>query len=187
MGKLIVWNVMSVDGYFEGAEPWDLSFHQTIWGTDLEALSQSQLAEAHALLFGRRTYEGMAAYWMAAEEEDPAIARAMNAIPKFVVTRTLDTAIWTNSALLGADWRGELAAIRRDTDKPIYLFGSAELMAGLLDADLVDELRIGVAPVLLGAGTRLFPDDGVLRNLSLAEARPLDSGGVLLRYTLPSS
>src|SRR5690606_12604746 len=63
LGKLIVWNIASVDGYFEGAEPWDLAHHETVWGDQLQALSISQLEDAEALIFGRRTYEGFAAYW----------------------------------------------------------------------------------------------------------------------------
>ena len=63
MGKLIIWNVMALDGAFEGATPWDLSMHETVWGPELKKLSDEQLGEAAVLLFGRKTYEGMRDYW----------------------------------------------------------------------------------------------------------------------------
>ena len=63
MRRLLVWNVMTLDGYFEGQEPWSLDFHQLVWGDELEALSRQQLRDAGLLLFGRRTYDGMASYW----------------------------------------------------------------------------------------------------------------------------
>lgn len=94
MGKLIIWNVMSLDGAFEGAAPWDLSMHETVWGPELEALSKEQLADASYLLFGRSTYEGMAQYWQSPETiaNDGEIAGGMNTAPKAVVSTTLQSA-----------------------------------------------------------------------------------------------
>ena len=86
MTKLIMWNLLSLDGYFEGAKSWDLDFHQSVWGDELERLSLEQLSSADGLLFGRITYEGMAAYWQTATGE---IADLMNRLPKVVV--------WTNT------------------------------------------------------------------------------------------
>ena len=102
MGRLIIWNVMSLDGAFEGATPWDLSMHETVWGPELEALSKQQLAEATVLLFGRATYEGMAQYWQSAEARsaEGEIAEGMNNAPKAVISTTLKSADWKNSRLL---------------------------------------------------------------------------------------
>ena len=81
MAKLIVWNIMSLDGAFEGATPWDLSMHETVWGPELETLSKEQLADGTILLFGRRTYEGMADYWQKAADEPGEISAGMNNAP----------------------------------------------------------------------------------------------------------
>jgi dihydrofolate reductase len=91
MGRLVVWNLMTLDGYFEGRNPWDLGFHETVWGDELEAFSLEQGNEIGTLLFGRRTYEGMAGYW---SQETGTIADMMNSIDKAVATRTLDEATW---------------------------------------------------------------------------------------------
>jgi dihydrofolate reductase len=180
MGKLIVWNVMSLDGCFEGAEPWDLSMHETVWGPELEQLSKQQLADATILLFGRRTYQGMAEYW---RKEKGEIADGMNTAPKAVVSTTLKNADWNNSRLLrGID---DVAGLKRDAGgKNIFIFGSAELTSSLREAGLIDEYRICVAPLLLGktGGASMFkPTDGRQR-LELIEARPIDGGGVILFY-----
>ena len=94
MAKLIIWNIMSLDGAFEGATAWDLSMHETVWGPELKKLSDDQLAEAALLLFGRRTYEGMRDYWSTSTESE---APAMNKTPKAVVSSTLANADWNYS------------------------------------------------------------------------------------------
>jgi len=98
MTKLIMWNLISLDGFFEGAKNWDLDFHQSVWGDELESLSLEQLRSADGPLFGRITYEGMAAYWQTATGE---IADFMNRLPKVVVSRTLERPNWTNTRLIG--------------------------------------------------------------------------------------
>src|SRR5512135_1989212 len=100
MSRLIMWNLITLDGYFEGAKPWDLEFHTSVWGDELERLSIEQLDAADRLIFGRATYEGMAAYWQPATG---AVAERMNAIPKVVCSRTLDRADWRNTSLVKGD------------------------------------------------------------------------------------
>jgi dihydrofolate reductase len=92
MSKLIMWNVMTLDGLFEGAKNWDLGFHQTVWGDELERFSIEQLETADRLIFGRVTYEGMAAYWQTATGE---VADFMNRLPKVVFSRALERAVGT--------------------------------------------------------------------------------------------
>ena len=87
MRKLIMWNLITLDGYFEGAKNWDLPWHEQVWGEELERFSLEQLESADMLLFGRVTYEGMAAYWQTAQGK---IADYMNSLPKVVCSRTLD-------------------------------------------------------------------------------------------------
>src|SRR5512143_3978230 len=100
MRKLIMWNLITLDGFFEGAKSWDLDWHEEVWGDDLERLSLDQLHSADLLLFGRVTYEGMAAYWKSAQGE---IADLMNGLPKVVFSRTLATADWSHTTLVRDD------------------------------------------------------------------------------------
>ncbi|MEH2533412.1 hypothetical protein V1277_000204 [Bradyrhizobium sp. AZCC 1588] len=100
MRRLVVWNVMTLDGYFEGKSPWDLGFLETIWGDELEAFSLEQGREIGTLLFGRRTYEGMASHWATATG---VVADMMNSVEKAVATRTLDKATWNTTRLLKGD------------------------------------------------------------------------------------
>lgn len=180
MGKLIIWNVMALDGAFEGATPWDLSMHETVWGPELKKLSDEQLGEAAVLLFGRKTYEGMRDYWSTSTEDE---APAMNNTPKVVVSSTLKTADWNNSRVLRS--LDDVAALKRDAgDKNVFVFGSAELTSSLRQAGLIDEYRICVAPLLLGktGGAPMFkPTDDRLR-LDLIKAEAISGGGVLLCY-----
>lgn len=146
MSKLVIWNIMSLDGCFEGATPWDLSMHETVWGPDLKKLSDEQLGEAAVLLFGRRTYEGMRDYWSGSTEDE---AGAMNSLPKVVVSATLTDANWNNSRLLRSI--DDVKALKKDSGaKNIYVFGSAQLASSLREAGLIDEYRICIAPLLLG-------------------------------------
>lgn len=180
MAKLIVWNVMSLDGAFEGATPWDLSLHETVWGPELKKLSDEQLGEATVLLFGRNTYEGMRDYWTTATEDE---AAAMNNTPKAVVSSTLTKADWNNSRLLRS--LDDVKALKKDAgDKNIFVFGSATLTSSLREAGLIDEYRICIAPLLLGrtGGAPLFKPTDERQRLNLIEARPITGGGVILFY-----
>ncbi|MBW9063562.1 dihydrofolate reductase [Rhizobium herbae] len=185
MGKVVVWNLMSLDGYFEGASKWDLDFHLLVWGPELEALSKEFGEKAEALVFGRVTYEGMKAYWTTTED-DTEIKTFMNALPKIVASRTLKDADWNNSRV-ASDIAGELKRLKQASGKNIYIFGSAELVASLLPDDVIDEIMVCVVPVLLGRGTRLFKPANERTSLKLLESRPLQSGGVILRYETEKS
>lgn len=182
MRKIIAWNVMTLDGFFEGDQPWKLDFHSTVWGEELEQLSKEQLADAGCILFGRKTYEGMAAHWTSAATEPGEIADAMNSTQKAVASRTLDAADWNNTRLLKGEAAEAIAALKQEPGKTIYIFGSADLIDTLMRADLIDEHRICIAPVILGSGTPLFKSADAMRNFTLIDARPLTNGGVILRY-----
>jgi dihydrofolate reductase len=177
--RLIVWNMMTLDGFFEGREPWAIDWHEYVWGEELERFSLEQGREVGTLLFGRRTYEGMAAYWSTATGD---IAAFMNGIPKVVFSNTLERAEWNNTRLVPGRAEDAVAELKQDDGKDLFIFGSAELVGSLTARRLVDEYRIGLNPLLLGGGTPHFkPSDERLR-LELLEARPLRSGVVLLRY-----
>ena len=180
MRRLVMWNLVTLDGYFEGPESWTIDWVEEVWGDELERFSLEQAREIGALLFGRVTYEGMAAHWPSAKGE---IADFMNAVPKVVVSRTLERADWHNTSLVREDAVGEVARLKQETGKDLYVFGSADLSASLIGADLFDEYRLGLVPILLGAGNPLFKPGGGRRRLQLLEARALGRGCVLLRYT----
>ncbi len=174
-----MWNLITLDGYFEGAKPWDLEFHQSIWGEELERLSIEQLKGADRLIFGRATYEGMAAYWTTETGE---VADLMNGIAKVVCSRSLGRADWNHTTLVKGDAVAAVRDLKGRGDGMSFVFGSADLSATLTSAGLFDEYRIAVAPVILGRGTTLFGRGLDTRRLRLLEARTLANGGVILRY-----
>lgn len=180
MRKLIMWNFITLDGYFEGKQNWDLSFHDTVWGKELEKLSLEQLHSADCLVFGRVTYEGMAAYWTKAEGD---IADLMNKIPKFVFSKTLKAVDWNNSTLIKENASAEIKKIKAQGSGDMYVFGSANLSETFINENLFDEYRIGIAPVILGVGRPLFRQGISPQNLSLVSTQQLSTGGVVLKYT----
>lgn len=177
MSRLVMWNLMTFDGFFEGPTRWDLSFHEYVWGPELEELSLEQLAAADALLFGRVTYEGMAAYWATATG---AIAELMNSVPKIVFSRTLATADWNNTRLVNRSAQEEVRELKRAGGRDLYVFGSADLSASLMEDDLFDEYRLCVVPVVLGAGTPLFKPAAGRKAMRIRQTRQLKTGGVVL-------
>jgi dihydrofolate reductase len=181
-----MWNVMTLDGFFEGPKSWDLNFHDTVWGDELEKISIDQLKAADCLLFGRVTYEGMAAYWSNAEgTAEDSVAKLMNAIPKIVFSRTLAAADWKNTRLVKGSAEDEVAKLRTEKGKDILIFGSANLSASLAHRGLIDEYRICIAPLSIGVGSPLFKAGTPLK-LKLLDVKTLKSGGVILRYAPPA-
>jgi dihydrofolate reductase len=178
MRKLIMWNVVTLDGYFEGKKPWDLDFHQTVWGEELEELSIEQLKSADMIIYGEKTYKGMAEYWVSEKGET---AKYMNELPKVVCSPTLKTANWNNTTII-KDAVTEIPKLKKEGDGNMFVFGSAVLSDSLIKAGLFDEYRLCVAPVILGKGRRLFAKGLPYTELSLLEAKPLKTGGVILRY-----
>jgi dihydrofolate reductase len=175
-----MWNIITLDGYFEGNHNWDLSFHNVVWGKELETLSIEQLHSADYLVFGRVTYEGMAAYWTKEEGE---IADLMNNIPKLVFSRTLETADWENTTLIKENAPAEIKKLKEQGGRDMYVFGSANLSETFVNEDLFDEYRIGIAPVILGSGRPLFRQGLSSKRLSLITTQQLLTGGVVLKYT----
>ncbi len=182
MANLIMWNLATLDGYFEGREPWQLEWHDDAWGDELERFSLDQSIEVGALLFGRKTYEGMAAYWQTATGEISEIAEFMNAVPKVVFSRTLSKADWNNTRLVSGSAEDEVARLKDQPGKDLFVFGSAELSASLMRAGLFDEYRVCIAPIVAGGGNPLFKQHPDPLHLTLEEARPLRTGAIILRY-----
>jgi dihydrofolate reductase len=179
MRKLIMWNLITLDGYFEGTQNWDLNFHELVWGKELEKLSIEQLHSADFLVFGRVTYEGMAAHWT---KEKGEIADLMNSIPKLVCSRTLNSADWNNTTLIKENASSEIRKLKEQGSGDMYVFGSAILSETFMNDDLFDEYRIVIAPVILGSGRPLFRQGITSKKLSLVSMQQLLTGGVVIKY-----
>jgi dihydrofolate reductase len=177
MAKLIMWNLMTLDGYVEGPDR-DISWHFDVWSEELEKLSIEQLKSASGLMFGRVTYELMAKHWPGATGE---VADLMNALPKYVFSRTLKRSDWNNTQVFGTDVPDRVAGLKREGTKDIFLFGSADLAASLIPHELIDEFRIAVNPIILGGGTPLFKQ-GERVKLKLLDAKTLSTGIVIQPY-----
>ena len=141
------------------------------------------LNEAGGFLFGRRTYEGFAAHWPNASEEEQVIARPLNTKPKYVASRTLtEPLMWQNSTLLRGDVVGAVGALKREAGADLHVMGSTQLVQTLIEHDLVDEFQLMIDPLVLGRGKRIFPNDGVLRALRLVESKVTTTGAILATY-----
>jgi dihydrofolate reductase len=137
---------------------------------------------AEALLFGRRTWEGMAAAWP--ERAGDPYADQMNAIGKYVASRTLTAAdmTWNTTLLPGDRAVDEIAALRAREGGDLVLWGSASLATSLVAAGLVDQLNLMIEPILLGGGKRIFPEDGGARPLELVQSVPTATGVIVCTY-----
>jgi dihydrofolate reductase len=176
-----MWNLITLDGYFEGVNSWDLDFHELVWGKELEDLSIEQLKSADILMFGKTTYLGMADYWTTTVE-DGQIAKFMNEIQKVVCSTTLKSTNWNNTTIL-SNAVAEITKLKKEGNGNMFVFGSGNLSKSLMKAGLFDEYRLCIAPVFLGKG-KLLIDQGIQnQKLKLIEARPLATGGVILKYT----
>ncbi len=178
MRKLIMWNAITLDGCFEGEKNWDLDFHNMVWGPELEQLSIEQLKSADMLIFGNVTYEGMAKYWQTAKGE---VAELMNNIKKVVCSRTLERTDWNKTTIV-RDAVTEIRKLKQEGNKDMFVFGSSVLSENLMNAELFDEIRLCVVPVILGKGRRLFTDEVKKQNLKIIESRQLTTSGIILRY-----
>jgi dihydrofolate reductase len=192
MRKVVVFEWMSLDGVVQAPaysdEDTSGGFKHGGWHLQyFEERSMKWVVEtvsgAGGFLFGRRTYDVFAAHWPKASQEEQALARPLNALPKYVASRTLKEPLaWQNSMLLGGDVAESVTKLRRQDGKPLLVIGSTELAAALLAHDLVDELRLMIDPVVLGGGKRFFRDDGVCRRLTLAASETTSTGAILATY-----
>jgi len=186
MGSIVVTEFISLDGVIEdpgGAEDyrhggWTFEIER---GAEGDEFKLEELMEAEAQLLGRVTYEGFAAAWPKMEDE-AGFAEKMNSMPKYVVSSTLERADWQNTTILSGDPARSVAALKEDVEGVILLAGSATLAKALIEAGLVDELRLMVFPVLLGEGKRLFPEGAAKHPLALIEAKTVGAGISLVRY-----
>jgi dihydrofolate reductase len=192
MGRLIVSEFVSLNGVMEapGGEPthphtgWTF---KSIYGDDHYAYKDEELREAEFLLLGRKTYEGFAAAWPGRLGTGDPFAEKINTMPKYVISSTLTDPEWENTTVLSGDPIEEVSKLRDADGGPILVNGSAQLVHALGKADLVDEWRAMVHPVLVADGLRMFPDPDDMKKLRLEDVRTYDSGVALLIYVAANS
>jgi dihydrofolate reductase len=179
MGKIILFNMVTLEGFFSGLNG-EIDWHHT--DDEFDHFAAEQLSSVDTLLFGRITYEGMASYWTteAALINDPIVAEQMNSLSKIVVSRTLEKADWQNTTLLRD--AEALRQLKEQSGKDLMIFGSARLSTSLTHLGLIDEYRIMVNPVILGEGIPLFSGVNEQLPLKLLITRAFRSGNVLLIY-----
>jgi dihydrofolate reductase len=184
MGKIAVSQNVSLDGVMQSPGSTDVPFKYRGWAVDFDGGPESdrfqleQAQNAGALLLGRVTYEAMHAFWPTTEGE---FAERLNELPKYIVSSTLTDLPW-NATVLGDDWPGVVARLRKELDGDVLVYGSRRLARALIGMGLVDELRLLVYPVVLGAGDRLFGETEDKIPLRLVESRPLEGGLVGMIY-----
>ncbi len=182
MSKVVFQNMISLDGFFEGAQKWEIDWHTV--GEEFNVFAIAALKNAQALIFGGVTYQGMAAYWPTPEgmKDDPDVAGLMNSLPKIVFSRTLEKADWSNTRQVKGDAVEEISRLKSQPGKDLLIFGSADLASTLIQHGLVDEYRIFVNPILLGQGTPLFKGLKSRLPLRLVDSKVFKNGLVLLVY-----
>jgi dihydrofolate reductase len=194
MRKVIVNEWMTLDGVVQapGAADEDTTggFKHGGWHLPyFDDLSRDWVVEGYAkaggFLFGRRTYESLAAYWPKASEEEQPVAEPLNTKPKYVASRTLTGPLaWQNSTVLQGDVAAAVAGLKREDGDDLHVIGSSELAQTLMEHGLVDELRVMIDPLLVGGGKRIFRDDGARRPLRLVEGKVTTTGAILATYAL---
>jgi dihydrofolate reductase len=188
--KLVVIEFLSLDGVLQApGDPdedteggfrhggWQRPYFDDVFG----AAAAEGMAATDAHLFGRKTYEIMAAYWPTAPSDDP-FAQHLNSTQKYVASNTLTNLHWRNSTLLEGDVGEEVAKLKQQPGKNIGVLGSGDLVQTLMEHDLVDEYSLAIFPIVLGSGKRLFRESDQTSTLRLVDSKTTSTGGLLLTY-----
>ena len=184
MSRLVVFNNVSLDGYFVDRNG-DMSWaHNTIPDPEWDAFGAENAKGGGILLFGRVTYQLMAGYWPTplAAQNDPIVAEHINALPKVVFSRTLEQASWSHTTLVKGDLAEEVRKLKQAPGQGMVVLGSGSVVSQLAQEGLVDEYQLVVNPVVLGAGRTLFDGIGEKLALKLIKTRAFRNGNVLLCY-----
>ena len=188
MGKIVISTNVSLDGVVQDPDG-EEGFSRGGWfgqdgGKDLEEWGKVEYAEAlrtKALLLGRRSDEWFAARWLSKSGE---WADRLNSLPKYVVSSTLEDPSWTNVTVLKGNVVDEVTKLKQELDGDIVVYASYQLGRTLIEHDLVDELRLFVFPVMLGAGERLFGETSDKKPIRLVDSRNVGDGLVFLTYEI---
>ena len=184
MGKIVVSDNVSLDGVVQDPAG-DEGFRVGGWvglikdRPELTKLALDEALGTEALLLGRRSYEWFAARWPSRSGE---LADRLNSLPKYVVSSTLENPEWNNSTVLKGDVLNEVSRLKHELEGEIVVPASFQLVHTLLEHDLVDELRLKVFPVVLGAGERLFGETSDKKAMRLVDTRTVEGDVVFLTY-----
>jgi len=183
--RLILQEFLSLDGVAQGPgspeEDTSDGFTQGGWlvphlDDDFMRIVTGWLGKVDAFLFGRRTYVNFARDWPKMNDPDDPVAAKLNGLPKYVASHSLTKADWHPTTILSEDVLAQVAELKQQPGRELQIHGSARLGASLLAAGLVDELRLMIAPVVVGGGRRLFPDNGAPAGLQLLSNETTPSG-----------
>jgi len=184
MGKIIVSENVTLDGVVQDPAG-DEGFRAGGWfglikdRPQLGQLALDEALDAEVLLLGRRSYEWFAARWPSRSGE---LADRLNSLPKYVVSSTLEHPVWNNSTVLRGDVPDEVSKLKQELNGEIVVPASFQLVHALMEHDLVDELRLKIFPVVLGAGERLFGETSDKKSMGLLDARTVEGGIAFLTY-----
>jgi dihydrofolate reductase len=187
MRRLIVSNLMSLDGFVSGPNgelDWFVKEDFMI-NTEFGGYARELIKSVGTILLGRRTYEEFVSYWPEATDNEPVITERMNNVPKVVFSRMLTTVNWGkwgNIRLVRENASEEVARLKQEPGKDLVIYGSATLVSTLMKADLIDEYQIFLQPVVLGTGRPEFVGLNERYQLELMEAKKFKSGAVALFY-----
>lgn len=183
MRKVVVFNQVSLDGYFAGANG-DISWaHEAPQDAEWKAFVSENASNGGVLVFGRITYEMMLSYWPTPQalKDNPVVAQGMNSLPKVVFSRTLAKASWDNTRLVKSDPPGEVRKMKQEAGNDMVILGSGSIVSQLAQEGLIDEYQIIVNPVAIGAGRTMF--EGVKKlALKRTKTRAFGNGNVLNCY-----
>jgi class 3 adenylate cyclase/dihydrofolate reductase len=189
--RLVVVEFMTLDGVMEAPGYEEHRDGRNAWAMRvgderLQAFNRDQVVGADGLLFGRTTFNIWAAFWPTGPEAG-GLRDRINRLPKYVVSRSLDHVDWENTTILRGDLREDVRRLKDLPGGELVVYGSADLVNGLLELDVVDELRLILFPTLLGSGKRLFADQPETRHLRLVASEAFPSGAVQLTYVRDSA
>ncbi|HEY1250469.1 MAG TPA: dihydrofolate reductase family protein [Thermoanaerobaculia bacterium] len=188
MRRLSVFESVTLDGYFTGRDG-DLSWaHAGADDPEFGRFIAGNASGEGTLLFGRKTYEMMVAYWPtpAAAKNDPKVAEGMNHMTKHVFSRSLENASWSHTTVMKGDLGHEVVDLKEGAATDLVILGSGSLVAQLAGTGLIDEYQLVVCPVVLGGGRTLFEGLAKRLDLRLTESRAFANGKVFLRYAAGS-
>ena len=180
MRKLTVVENVSLDGVMEAPEKWAFAYNNA----EIAAVNQAGMVASNTLLFGRVTYTEFASFWPTQTHNEMGVADYINSAAKVVVSSTLQKADWNNTTILRGNLAKEVSRLKEQPSGDIVVIGSARLVQSLMQANLVDEYQLFLAPVVLGAGKQLFPAGVAAQKLQLVESRSFSTGVILMRYQL---
>lgn len=178
MGKISVAQFISLDGVIEAPHTW----HFPYISDDMQADVNANIHASEAFLLGSVTYSGFAEFWPTQTNNEFGIADKLNNAPKYVVSNSLKTADWNNSFIISGRLEDEIPKLKAKVNGLIGITGSARLILSLMEADLIDEYRLMVHPIVVGKGVRLFPDGIKTVPLKLVENKVYSSGVTLQVY-----